>query len=390
MIRVVIKKADIDKNGRCPVVVQVNHDYRTKRKTLFKIDPEYWHDGRVKRSHPDQVQLNQIIRSTLNDFEGRIDAVNRSGKAWTVDDAFVVQQVSGTLQQTILNYADGQEGDGKWRNARKIRNVADKVREYDPGVLTGVITHGWLKSFQHWLTEYPTINSTATVAKYMKFIKTVLRHEFSEGRFTDQKAINYKIPAYRTSKERLTREEFKSWNEVDLPEDLELYRDFFSAMVYLRGIRVGDALQLTFNKVTDGRILVTEQKTGKIQNIQIIPELEDILSRYQGISKWYLFPILKQIPSDPKTNIRYQKHIESRTSTLNKNYKLIAAYAGINKKVTNHIARHTFASFADRSGLDSRTISKMLNHSSLKVTEGYLGELRRSDELDEAAGKVFS
>lgn len=388
-VKIVLQKAYRNKEGMTAVVVQVTHNYKTKRKTLFKINPKYWQDGQVKRSHPDQVKLNQLIRSTLNDFEGRIAELEQSGKDWAVQDAFIEQRKSNTLEGAIMHYADLQEKSGKWRNARKIRNVADKVNEYDRHVILDSVNHSWIQSFQSWLTSYPSINSTATVAKYLKFLKTVLRYEFSEGRFSDQKSINYKLPSYNSNKERLTREEFETWNKADLPADLQLYRDFFSAMVYLRGIRVGDALQLSHDDYQDGRIRVVEQKTGKVQNIQVIAPLAEILNRYEGESEFYLFPILKQKPSDPKVDRRYQKHIESKTTTLNKNYKLIAAYAGIKKKVTNHIARHTFASFADRSGLDSRTISKMLNHSSLKVTEVYLGELRRSDELDDAADKVF-
>src|SRR5690606_30897468 len=205
----------------------------------------------------------------------------------------------------------------------------------------------------------------------------------------DQRAINYNPPTYISKKERLTKEEFVRWCTADVPGELELYRDYFAAMMYLRGMRVGDVLQLTNDDYQDGRIMISEQKTDDIQDMHVVKPLIAIFEKYKKQSDFYLFPILRQHPRNPKIDRRYQKHIESKTAILNKNYKLIAAYAGIKKKVTNHIARHTFTSLADKAGLDSRTISKMLNHSSLNVTEGYLGELRRSDELDDAADKVF-
>lgn len=388
-VKVVLQKSYRNKSGQTAVVLQVTHKYKVKRKTLFHVDAKYWSGDLVKKSHPDHVRLNGIVRSTLNEFEGRIQELDRSGSDWMVKDAFVQKRRSTTLEQAIKDYADLKEKTGKWRTARNVRNLVAKVKEFDPGVNLLSVTHAWLQEYSSWLVDHPAINSGATVGKYMKTMKSVIRYEFAEGRYFDQKAISFKIPAYLSKKERLTRDEFARWCTADVPAELELYRDFFAAMVYLRGMRVGDALQLSYQDYQDGRIVISEQKTDDIQDMNVVKPLAVILDRYKDQSEHYLFPILRQQPRDPKIDQRYQKHIESKTATLNKNYKLIAAYAGIKKKVTNHIARHTFASFADRSGLDSRTISKMLNHSSLKVTEGYLGELRRSDELDEAAEKVF-
>lgn len=46
-------------------------------------------------------------------------------------------------------------------------------------------------------------------------------------------------------------------------------------------------------------------------------------------------------------------------------------------------------SIAYKSGMDSGTIIRLLNHSSITVTEPYLCELRRDDELDDAKGELF-
>lgn len=386
MVKVVLIRGQLDKNGKAPVVIQVNHNYRTKRKTLFKIKPEFWDNDKISRKHPDQIKLNKLIRDTLSEFEAREMSLIQTGNPYTVDDVFTQPSASEKITDIIYAYANRQEEAKRWSSARIMRNVGVKIEEFSPGKSISQINTRWMEDFQTWLSNYPGINSINTVGKYIKTLKTVLRSEFSEGRYSDQRVISFTPPRKRTHKTRLTREEFDKWTSVDLPEELQLYRDVWSAMVYLRGIRIGDLLRLTPANYVDGRILLQEQKTNKHQDIQVIEPLRAILQRYQEVSYWYLFPVLKKPPED---SYAFQRHIESRCATLNLKYKLIAAHAGIKKKVTNHVARHTFASFADRSGLDSRTISKMLNHSSLEMTENYLGELRRSDELDEAAGKIW-
>lgn len=55
----------------------------------------------------------------------------------------------------------------------------------------------------------------------------------------------------------------------------------------------------------------------------------------------------------------------------NENLKLIANMAHVHKNLTLHMGRHTFATWALKSGVDISTVSKMLAHSSVAMTEKY-------------------
>jgi integrase/recombinase XerD len=64
--------------------------------------------------------------------------------------------------------------------------------------------------------------------------------------------------------------------------------------------------------------------------------------------------------------------------------------AGIDKNISSHIARHTFASIADKKlGGDLKDLQAMLGHSSRAMTEIYIRDLRKYDEMDDVADKVF-
>ena len=60
--------------------------------------------------------------------------------------------------------------------------------------------------------------------------------------------------------------------------------------------------------------------------------------------------------------------------------KVAAQYAKINKRITTHVARHTFAVFALNNGVSMEVVAKMLGHSNIKTTQIYAKVLNREVE----------
>ena len=80
--------------------------------------------------------------------------------------------------------------------------------------------------------------------------------------------------------------------------------------------------------------------------------------------------------------------ISAKTATLNNNLKKIAELAEIEKHLSFHIARHSFAKLAKDKGTDSGVVQGLLAHSSIKTTEGYMGQFDTRVE-DAAMAKIF-
>jgi integrase/recombinase XerD len=78
--------------------------------------------------------------------------------------------------------------------------------------------------------------------------------------------------------------------------------------------------------------------------------------------------------------------VESATTTINNNLKAVARLAGIDKNLTTHTARHSFADRGRRLGIATADMRDMLNHHSISQTEGYYGELERSELSVKAVG----
>ena len=106
----------------------------------------------------------------------------------------------------------------------------------------------------------------------------------------------------------------------------------------------------------DGKpwIMTHRHKTDTPVNVPLLKIPQAILQKYEGqLPKGQLLPVLSN-----------QK--------LNSYLKEIADLCGINKNITFHLARHSFATHLLEQGTDLRTIQELLGHNDIKTTSIYL------------------
>jgi len=128
------------------------------------------------------------------------------------------------------------------------------------------------------------------------------------------------------------------------------------------------------DQIIDGRLKYVSQKNGKTFEIDLkfIPD-------YPGE---YLFPFLDEFKRWDKKSLR--RRVASVNSKINYHLKELAAEAGINKNISLHTARHSFAHYADEKNMSLNVISKLLGHTKLTTTDTYISTLKKSDELNDA------
>ena len=83
-------------------------------------------------------------------------------------------------------------------------------------------------------------------------------------------------------------------------------------------------------------------------------------------TKWqYLFPMTK-VSKDPRSETIRRHHIHPKT--LGRNIKIASQKANLNKRVTSHIFRHSYATHLLQAGIDLRSIQELLGHKSVETT----------------------
>ncbi|MEM7563519.1 MAG: DUF2794 domain-containing protein, partial [Pseudomonadota bacterium] len=88
----------------------------------------------------------------------------------------------------------------------------------------------------------------------------------------------------------------------------------------------------------------------------------------------YLFPA-SRLSIDPESGAVRRHHVNE--SSLNRYLRQAAKRAGIEKQVSCHTLRHSFATHLLESGADIRTVQEQLGHQDVKTTEIYTHVLKR-------------
>lgn len=134
---------------------------------------------------------------------------------------------------------------------------------------------------------------------------------------------------------------------------------------YSAGLRVSEAVNLKLKDIDSDRmqLLIEKAKGKKDRYVTLSPVVLDVLRSYikeiQPRPKKYLFE--GEIPGEPYS-----------TRTAQKVFQRAKEKAGIQKHVTFHSLRHSFATHLLEKGIDIRFIKDILGHFSIKTTERYL------------------
>jgi integrase/recombinase XerD len=153
-------------------------------------------------------------------------------------------------------------------------------------------------------------------------------------------------------------------SSVNAPDEISVRNRAMLELLYATGLRVSELINLQFLDVNmRGGFL---RVTGKGSKERIIPfgaQAKDFLSVYINIRS------RKKEDGDNVFITRLGKKM-SRVEFW-RQLKNIALKAGINKNITPHTLRHSFASHLLSGGADIRFVQEMLGHSSIATTQIY-------------------
>ena len=133
------------------------------------------------------------------------------------------------------------------------------------------------------------------------------------------------------------------------------------AVIYSCGLRVSELINIKINDIDNNRMVIhiKKAKGNKDRQVQLTNQLLELLRKYY---KKYL-PVNYLIVG--------QNGGKYSTTSIQKIIKNSSFKAGINKKVTPHTLRHSFATHLLENGTDIRFIQKILGHSDIKTTQIY-------------------
>jgi integrase len=198
------------------------------------------------------------------------------------------------------------------------------------------------------------ILSQNSASTYFSVFKAALKQAFIDDFFTTDISAKIKsIPSEESRREYLTIDELNTLVATPCENDVLKRAALFSA---LTGLRHSDIQKLKWNEISldnnQPRINFTQKKTKGVE--------------YMPISQQAL-----EICGEPKSPNDLVFENLTNPAWINRPLKTWVAKAGINKNITFHCFRHTFATLQLSSGTDIYTVSKMLGHTNVKTTQVY-------------------
>ncbi|MAW96445.1 MULTISPECIES: site-specific integrase [unclassified Leeuwenhoekiella] len=200
-----------------------------------------------------------------------------------------------------------------------------------------------------------------TTLKYIRNFKKVIRIAQARNYIQKDPFINWKMKKKVVNREFLTEMEIKRMSKKAFEMDrLSQVRDIFIFSCFT-GLAYVDVQKLTKDDIrqsSDGMswIKIKRAKTDTPSSIPILPEAQLIIDKY----------------SDKDFEIDNKLLPVASNQKVNAYLKEIAVLCKIKKKLTFHLARHTFATTVTLGrGVPIETVSKMLGHTNLTTTQHY-------------------
>ena len=387
-----IRESRLNKKGETRILAVLFQGKKTKElSTGVSVKPKHWEKSRQKISVKDksyQVK-NSKLKKFLSDLETVIDEQQILNKSVTLDQ--IVQSFKGEsssdplLVDYLRKYIDSNPNKLKSGTLMYYSTCLERIKDFSPKVKLSGIDEKYLGSFEsHLKTKHS--NKQNTVFNRLKVLRKILLVARREGLINSNPFEFYKIKTEETTRDYLSIDELKKLISLtNLPPSYELVRDMYVFSAFSGGIRFGDISTLSkFNlsiKENEYRLELKTSKTNKLISFRLPSQSIELIRKYDGQGPGdYLFPIL---PKEVDEN-NSRKLISAKNAYFNKVLKLLAKKASIDKHITFHTARHTWATISLSEGIQTEIVGDILGHKDLKTTQIYTNILdeRKVEAMD--------
>lgn len=209
------------------------------------------------------------------------------------------------------------------------------------------INKKFCESFKNYL--YENLKPGTALAYFLNF-KSVLSGAVDDDVMVKNPANGIKLSRGESYPKYLTMEELERL--VHTPASNKETKNAFIFSCWT-GLRYSDIHKLCWMDIRDGRIEFTQQKTNSDNIVPLSSVALDILDKQKVAN---LSTLVFNLPA---------------IQSINHMLKHWAKKAGVNKNISFHVARHTFATLALSCGIDIYIVSKLLGHRNIGTTTIY-------------------
>lgn len=367
-VRPVIRLDKKKANGTCPIHFSVRVGQVTTRMTSGKsIDPKDW-DG--KNNCPKKKdKFHQLLATYLNKktsgFETYMLTQESLGKPITLQVAmdYFRDNTKVSLfkfwEQQIELWALTKENN----TLKSYKSGFNITREFNPKLNFGDLSYDCIQKYDLFLRKQRGNSDGGCFTKH-KILKAIINQAIKKGYMNESPYRHFQIRAAKGNRKFLSIEEVKQLIKHQVPESQTLLtkvKDMFLFSCFT-GLRFSDVIGLKWEniKFDPDRIELKVQKTSKSLTIPLSQNAKTIIDKYG-----------KLVIKSDKINVLPKLC----NQVVNRELKVLMEAVGINKRISFHSARHTFASNHVEAGTFIVHLKDLLGHSNIAQTQIYAKSL---------------
>jgi len=346
------------KNTKEEALIQVRVYFPDQKKRIYLSTgahclPAEWKNGKVTAKHPNAAMLNAKIESLVSQVRNHEIRLEASGQAVTPEAIKSLFRKKPQPGNTIKEF---------YHTESQLQTLSPGTRRHENrSIETFVELFGNLPIRQITLEHIQQFNchleryATDTRYNYHKHLKKYLNRALAKGIISQVPYQGYRIRRSESSNiEFLSAADLLKIESATIHNpSLERVRQRFLFCCYT-GLSFADAAALAPVHVVDMMgarwIVMDRQKTGRTFRVPLIAKARAILNQKPATAPYF-------------------KPISNRV--FNEFLKTLAEISGISRRLTSHMARHTFATtVALENGISLESLSAMMG-TSIKTAQWY-------------------
>ena len=372
-----LKKSGLDKSGKAPIMGRITVGRSIAQFSCkLSCDPNLWNprESRMDGKSREAVEVNGRLENLLLSIQSAYQSLLTRGCPFDATD--VKEQFQGSVQircmlieklDMLIKEKESHIGvDIRKESIASYHSTRIHLQEFIQkkykvsDLAFSQLTENFIHEFQQYFLgecgfQESTFYNAAT------HLKTVCRLAYREGLadvlLFDKAKISKGDKRLPKALAKEALDKLKTLNLEDLEEDMETARDIFLFACYT-GAAYCDLMELDKSHLVrddEGSLWLkfNRHKTGVPCRVKLLPEAIRLMEKLHSDERETLLPFMGYAT--------YQSYL-----------KALRLRAGISFPFTTHTARHTFATLITlEQGVPIETVSKMLGHSNVSMTERY-------------------
>lgn len=369
------RKKTATKKHKASVQIEVLSERKRKYiGTGVKLYSDQWDERKKVINSMQMLELNRSLDEQIRIIQDWVNELIRKREPFDFEKLERFIKFSNKSENFIefIERRIEERQDITESTKKTHRTFSESLRLFERITYFSDLTKENITIYDDWLHEKGY--SQPTVHNYHKRMKRYI-NEAIKFELIDKdpySGLHFERGKHQIRK-YLTEDELKKIIEAEIPsKTVRQVRDLFVFQAYT-GISYADLAKFDFKKdITkkNGKMVIHDvrQKTEETYFIVLLSPALEVLERYK-----FILPVI----SNQQYNLRL---------------KIVADYAKIDKNLTVHMARHTFATMCLNNGVKIENVSKMLGHSNIKTTQEYAkvlnSEVEKSFDLLESKIKM--